>query len=60
MTAPQKLKASRAMVRSKVTYSNGDIQECYSPTIPNKTQYTAANMVNGIDANNAPNFPAEK
>jgi len=29
----------------------------HSPTIPNKTQYTAANMGNGIDANRAPNFP---
>lgn len=28
------------------------------PTRPNKTQYTAANMVKGIDANKAPNFPA--
>lgn len=31
----------------------------YSPTRPNKTQYTAANMVKGIDANKAPNFPAK-
>ena len=30
----------------------------YSPTRPNKTQYTAANIVKGIDANKAPNFPA--
>lgn len=28
------------------------------PTSPNKTQYTAAKMVNGMEANNAPNFPA--
>jgi len=28
------------------------------PTSPNKTQYTAAKMVNGIEANKAPNFPA--
>lgn len=27
-------------------------------TSPNKTQYTAAKMVNGMEANNAPNFPA--
>lgn len=29
------------------------------PTKPNKTQYTAANIVNGIDAKKAPNFPAK-
>ena len=28
------------------------------PTSPNRTQYTAAKMVNGIEANKAPNFPA--
>mgnify|MGYP004712567971 FL=1 len=28
------------------------------PASPNITQYTAANMVKGIDANSAPNFPA--
>lgn len=32
--------------------------EC-SPTRPNMTQYRAANIVNGIDANKAPNFPTE-
>ena len=29
----------------------------FSPTRPKKTQYTAAKMVKGIDANRAPNFP---
>jgi hypothetical protein len=28
------------------------------PTSPNRTQYTAAKMVNGMEANKAPNFPA--
>jgi len=28
------------------------------PTRPKSTQYNAANMGNGIDANRAPNFPA--
>lgn len=28
------------------------------PTRPNRTQYTAAKMVKGIDAKKAPNFPA--
>jgi hypothetical protein len=27
------------------------------PTMPKSTQYTAANIVNGIDAKSAPNFP---
>lgn len=29
------------------------------PTRPNRTQYIAANIVKGIDANNAPNFPMD-
>lgn len=29
-----------------------------SPTKPNNTQYTAAKIGKGIDANKAPNFPA--
>jgi hypothetical protein len=28
------------------------------PTRPNRTQYNAANIGKGIDANTAPNFPA--
>lgn len=30
------------------------------PTSPNKTQYNAAYIGNGIDAKTAPNFPAGK
>lgn len=29
------------------------------PTTPKRTQYTAAKIVNGIDANSAPNFPSK-
>jgi hypothetical protein len=29
------------------------------PTRPNRTQYKAANIGKGIDANTAPNFPAD-
>ena len=29
------------------------------PTSPNKTQYTAAKIVKGMEANSAPNFPAQ-
>lgn len=29
----------------------------YIPTRPKRTQYIAANIGNGIDANKAPNFP---
>jgi hypothetical protein len=32
----------------------------YLPTRPNKTQYIAANIGNGIDANKAPNLPEKK
>jgi len=32
----------------------------YLPTRPNKTQYIAAKIGNGIDANKAPNLPETK
>lgn len=35
-------------------------QQYHLPTIPNKTQYTAANIAKGIDAKKAPNFPDRK
>ena len=31
--------------------------QSHSPTMPNKMQYMAANIGNGIEAKNAPNFP---
>ena len=32
-------------------------QQNHLPTMPNKTQYMAANIGKGIDAKKAPNFP---
>lgn len=43
----------RWLLKSKLVNEN----RC-SPTKPNNTQYAAANMGKGIDANSAPNFPA--
>jgi len=34
------------------------MQSHYVPTRPNTTQYIAANIGKGMDANTAPNFPA--
>lgn len=34
------------------------MQSQYLPTRPNTTQYIAANIGKGMDANTAPNFPA--
>lgn len=34
-----------------------ETQQNHLPTMPNKTQYMAANIGKGIDAKKAPNFP---
>lgn len=45
--------------RGAMSKHTKDLDGKYTPTRPNITQYTAANIVKGIDANNAPNFPTQ-
>lgn len=60
MTTPQRLRKELNLLTFHFQrMQNVNLCKIYSPTRPNKTQYTAANIVKGIEANNAPNFPAE-
>lgn len=52
-TQKQKPSAQAALHQSTSGRKQDD-----QPTSPNRTQYTAAKMVNGMEANKAPNFPA--
>lgn len=44
-------------IRSKLLWTVSRKDYNYSPTRPKSTQYTAAKIGNGMEANNAPNFP---
>lgn len=61
MTAPQKLENHRKKIilcqGNREDINKAKVEPEYEPTRPNMTQYMAANIVKGIDANNAPNFP---